>query len=230
MAGVRTTLRASRRSSSRTNVLRHAVRGDRSPPVAGVALAAWLMVAQPDAAHALMRNNLPECTNFTTAAGIEYCDSVRGKGSVPEAGDQIVVDYTAVAVDNGKVYAGSRQFSFVVGEEESLIIEGWTRGILGTGDELPAVQRGGIRTIRIPAELAFGELGDGCMFGRAQNCQVPPKCPVQITFQYFGRKFQLLALALSTHEPPQGAGTLTTPEGSGRCMCEAWRTQGTGNA
>jgi peptidylprolyl isomerase len=68
------------------------------------------------------------------------------------------------------------------------IIDGWTFGILGK-DDLPAVKKGGVRTVRVPAELAFGERGDGCSFGLAGNCQVPPNSPVMITFQYKGTKY-----------------------------------------
>jgi hypothetical protein len=68
------------------------------------------------------------------------------------------------------------------------IIEGWTYGILGK-DDLPPVKKGGVRTIRVPAKLAFGELGDGCSFGLANSCQVPPDTPVLITFQYKGTKY-----------------------------------------
>jgi peptidylprolyl isomerase len=68
------------------------------------------------------------------------------------------------------------------------IVEGWTRGILGGGG-MPAVQKGGVRTIRVPPELAFGERGDGCAFGLADSCQVPPNTPVEITFKYLGFKY-----------------------------------------
>lgn len=67
------------------------------------------------------------------------------------------------------------------------ILDGWTYGILGK-DDLPPVKKGGVRTLRIPPELAFGERGDGCSFGLAENCQVPPNTPVELTFLYKGTK------------------------------------------
>ena len=68
------------------------------------------------------------------------------------------------------------------------MVEGWTRGILGK-DSMPAVEKGGVRTIRVPPELAFGARGDGCSLGLGDQCQVPPNTPVQITFMYKGTKY-----------------------------------------
>ena len=134
-----------------------------------------------------------------------------------------MVNYTAVAVQNDREYGGSRNFSFVVGEDDPLvrrcaaactsvcaplcseraapptlcpqlsnptllqIVQGWTRAILG-GEGLPAVERGGIRTIRIPPSLAFGARGNACIFGLETKCLVPPNSPVDITFEYLGFK------------------------------------------
>ena len=67
------------------------------------------------------------------------------------------------------------------------IFEGWTRALLG-GGSLPAVEKGGIRTIRVPPELAFGQLGNACIFGLPDKCLVPPNSPVDITFEYLGYK------------------------------------------
>jgi hypothetical protein len=42
-----------------------------------------------------------------------------GNSNVPESGDQIVGDYTGTSLALDKIYAGSRNFSFVVGEDET---------------------------------------------------------------------------------------------------------------
>ena len=48
-------------------------------------------------------------------------DSVKGTGPPPEAGDLITVDYTGVSVATGKIYSGSRGFSFNVGDPDALV-------------------------------------------------------------------------------------------------------------
>ena len=65
------------------------------------------------------------------------------------------------------------------------VIPGWELAILGT-DDLPAMRPGGIRTVVIPPDLAYGERGDGCLFGLDDSCRVPPASAVQITFRYRG--------------------------------------------
>lgn len=65
------------------------------------------------------------------------------------------------------------------------VIPGWEQGILGTAD-IPAVKEGGARTLLVPPELAYGEKGDGCLFGLPDSCRIPPNSPVEITFKYRG--------------------------------------------
>jgi peptidylprolyl isomerase len=67
------------------------------------------------------------------------------------------------------------------------MIPGFEIGILGSEDgSIPPIKGGGSRTLLIPPELAYGALGDGCLFGRADSCRIPPNSPVEITFQYRG--------------------------------------------
>ena len=61
--------------------------------------------------------------------------------------------------------------------------------LVGGEAGMPAVQAGSVRTVVIPPRLAFGERGEGCLFGRAQNCRVPPGASVAITFAYEGLAF-----------------------------------------
>jgi hypothetical protein len=65
------------------------------------------------------------------------------------------------------------------------VIPGWEQGILGSED-IPAIKEGGARTLLIPPELAYGTLGDGCLFGLPDSCRIPPNSPVEITFKYRG--------------------------------------------
>ena len=49
-------------------------------------------------------------------------------------------------------------------------IEGWEKAILGTED-IPPIRQGGRRTVQIPASLAYGQRGLGCLFGRDNTCR-----------------------------------------------------------
>jgi hypothetical protein len=54
-------------------------------------------------------------------AVVACSDSVVGTGPAAEAYDQVVVDYTGVSEATGKIFAGSKNFSFVVGDPDSLV-------------------------------------------------------------------------------------------------------------
>lgn len=68
------------------------------------------------------------------------------------------------------------------------VVPGWELALMGT-PELPAAQAGAVRTVVIPPALAYGDRGEGCLFGRSQNCRVPPGQSVAITFAYEGLAF-----------------------------------------
>jgi len=68
-------------------------------------------------------------------------------------------------------------------------VPGWETALVGAAAGPPPVQAGGMRTVVIPPHLAYGERGEGCLFGRAQNCRVPPGASVAITFAYEGLAF-----------------------------------------
>lgn len=65
------------------------------------------------------------------------------------------------------------------------VVPGWELGILGS-EGVPAVKEGGLRTLLIPPELAYGKKGEGCLFGLDDSCRIPPDSPVEITFKYNG--------------------------------------------
>lgn len=121
---------------------------------------------------------------------------------------------TCSAVATGQIYDGSTKFAFTLGNDEvrpqgesarwvrltesslescfamrclprTQVIPGWEAGIIGT-DYIPPVKENGTRTLLIPPELAYGERGDGCLFGRDESCRIPPNSPVEITFKYKG--------------------------------------------
>lgn len=105
----------------------------------GALAAAHLACSQPALAGKTFLD-LPECDAFQQAGAIAYCgtwcppytccspppphaDVKAGTGPPPEAGDLIVVDYTARELLNGTVYDGSRGFAFTIGNGEVCTVQ-----------------------------------------------------------------------------------------------------------
>lgn len=79
-------------------------------------------------------------------------DQTVGTGAAAKAGDTLTVNYTG-KLDNGTVFDTSvnrQPFSFVLGAGQ--VIPGWDQGLMG-------MQKGGKRTLIIPASLAYGAQG-----------------------------------------------------------------------
>ncbi|NDD27532.1 MAG: FKBP-type peptidyl-prolyl cis-trans isomerase [Proteobacteria bacterium] len=90
-----------------------------------------------------------------TASGLQYIDTVEGKGASPAAGQTVVVHYTGWLLD-GKKFDSSvdreKPFEFVIGQGQ--VIKGWDEGVA-------SMKVGGKRTLVIPAELGYGSRGAG---------------------------------------------------------------------
>jgi peptidylprolyl isomerase len=91
----------------------------------------------------------------TTDSGLQYRDLVVGTGDLPTAGQEISVHYVGSLV-NGAIFDNSRTrgtpFEFTLGRGQ--VIAGWDEG-------LATMRVGGRRTLIIPANLAYGERGQG---------------------------------------------------------------------
>ena len=61
----------------------------------------------------------------------------------------------------------------------SQVIKGWDIAILGSG-ELPPMHVGGVRSLKLPAELAYGSKGAGC---RGGECIIPPDTQLSFVIQ-----------------------------------------------
>ena len=89
----------------------------------------------------------------TTPSGLEYTDTVEGKGAVAKAGDQVEVHYTGTFPD-GKKFDSSKDrnqpFRFQLGAGR--VIKGWDEGVAG-------MKVGGTRQLVIPPELGYGARG-----------------------------------------------------------------------
>jgi FKBP-type peptidyl-prolyl cis-trans isomerase FkpA len=90
-----------------------------------------------------------------TASGLYYTITKQGEGPVPNAGDNITVNYTGTTVD-GKPFDSNvdpafhhvQPFSFAVGNGQ--VIKGWDEGLM-------LLNKGSKATFYIPSGLAYGE-------------------------------------------------------------------------
>jgi FKBP-type peptidyl-prolyl cis-trans isomerase len=78
-----------------------------------------------------------------------------GKGKAIKDGDTAVIHYTGMFL-NGKdfdtTYARNKTFEFKLGTKQ--VIEGWNTGLNG-------MKAGGKRILVVPAQMAYGEKGNG---------------------------------------------------------------------
>ena len=93
-----------------------------------------------------------------TKSGIGIVNDVQGIGKIPKKGDRVSVHYTGY-LENGQVFDSSinrNPFEFELGANR--VIKGWEEGISD-------MKVTGKRTLVIPPELGYGEVGH------------PPKIP-----------------------------------------------------
>ncbi len=104
----------------------------------------------------------PLATKPTIEAGkgakptkLESKDLVVGTGKEAKKGSTVYVNYVGSLWSNGKEFDSSwkrnEPFLFVIGTGE--VIKGWDKGVIG-------MKVGGRRELRIPAEEAYGKLGN----------------------------------------------------------------------
>jgi len=90
-----------------------------------------------------------------TKSGLEYIETITGKGVQAEAGKTVKVHYTG-KFPNGKVFDSSIErgepIEFVLGTGR--VIKGWDEGIA-------LMKVGGKARLVIPAQLGYGERGAG---------------------------------------------------------------------
>lgn len=83
-------------------------------------------------------------------SGLEYMDWAVGSGAVADTGAIVTIDYTVWLLDGKKIdssYDRGEPLHFALGVGQ--VIAGFDQGIVG-------MRVGGIRTLLIPAELAYG--------------------------------------------------------------------------
>jgi hypothetical protein len=95
-------------------------------------------------------------------SGLAFVDFDPGSGDVAQVGDTIAVNYTGWLQDTGEMFDSSipRPTTFEVTIGAGGVIQGWEEG-------LPGMAVGGSRRLIIPADLAYGETGQGSIPGSA---------------------------------------------------------------
>ena len=98
-----------------------------------------------------------EADYTTTSSGLQYFDIVTGDGAAPTPGQTVVVNYSGW-LEDGTLFDSSvtrgQPFSFALGTGG--VIPGWDEG-------LATMKVGGVRQLRIPAALAYGDTGSGAI-------------------------------------------------------------------
>lgn len=113
---------------------------------------------------------------ITTPSGLEYEDNTTGAGDVANPGQQVTVHYTGWLYRDGIQGAKfdsskDRQTPFVFNLGAGRVIKGWDEGVAG-------MQVGGMRTLIIPAALAYGARGAGGV--------IPPDATLKFEVELLG--------------------------------------------
>jgi len=98
-----------------------------------------------------------------TPSGLKYRDDKIGGGLKAESGKRVSVHYTGWLDHHGMLGTKfdssrprNRPFEFQLGAHQ--VIKGWDEGLVG-------MRVGGVRTLFIPSQLAYGERGTGDIIG-----------------------------------------------------------------
>jgi peptidylprolyl isomerase len=97
---------------------------------------------------------LPSAVQWhTTPSGLQYADTVVGRGATPADGQVVVVHFTGW-LDDGTKFDSTRErgkpFGFPLGSGQ--VIKGWDEGIRG-------MRVGGKRRLMVPPALGYGARG-----------------------------------------------------------------------
>lgn len=92
---------------------------------------------------------VPPSTIIKTDSGLQYKDLKYGSGRIAKSGDKISINYivrTNDSVEIENTWKSKRPFIFTIGKSEA--IKGIDEGVIG-------LNRGAVRELFIPGELAF---------------------------------------------------------------------------
>lgn len=113
--------------------------------------------AQPD--KKLVRPDLKSKEWKKLKSGLEVWDAKVGTGTEVAPGAEVKVHYTGWLTDeDGTVFDSSVKRGEPIEFPLTGVIKGWQEGI-------PGMKVGGVRRLRIPPELAYGDRGAGRLIG-----------------------------------------------------------------
>lgn len=122
---------------------------------AGVVLAAGIAASADDNKKELKRPDLNAKEWKKQKSGLEIWDVKEGKGEAVKPGGEVKVHYTGWLTDEkGTVFDSSVTRGEPVEFPLTGVIKGWQEGI-------PGMKAGGIRRLKIPADLAYGDRARG---------------------------------------------------------------------
>jgi FKBP-type peptidyl-prolyl cis-trans isomerase len=122
---------------------------------AGLALAAGLTTRADDKEKKLMRPDLNAKEWKKQASGLEIWDVKEGTGEAVKPGGRVTVHYTGwLTDDKATVFDSSVKRNEPITFGLDRVIKGWQEGI-------PGMKKGGVRRLKIPANLAYGDRGAG---------------------------------------------------------------------
>ena len=116
------------------------------------------------------------------ASGLEIWDVKEGKGDEVKKGETVTIHYTGWTLD-GEIFDSSRKRGTKATFPLPNLIKGWQEGI-------PGMKAGGVRRLKIPGNLAYGEKGGA-------GGKIPPNATLVFEIELFEDPFKL---------PPEGQG------------------------
>lgn len=122
---------------------------------AGLVLAAVGPTPADDKDKKLTRPDLDSKEWKKQKSGLEIWDAKEGKGEAVKAGETVKVHYTGwLTDDKATIFDSSVQRNEPIEFSLTMVIKGWQEGI-------PGMKPGGVRRLKIPADLAYGKRGSG---------------------------------------------------------------------
>ena len=135
------------------------------------------------------------------ASGLEIWDAKEGKGDEVKKGETVTIHYTGWTLD-GNIFDSSRKRGAKATFPLPNLIKGWQEGI-------PGMKAGGVRRLKIPGNLAYGEKGGA-------GGKIPPNATLVFEIELFEDPFKLPDLkAKEWEKQPNGIRTWDVVKGTG---------------